>query len=70
MNIVKLQDIKLIPRNSLNSYTITVKNQKKKFKETITFTITMKRIKCIEIKLPKKRPIYRKLQNTDKMNQR
>ena len=44
----------------------------RKIKETIAFTITMKRIKYIGIKLPKKKKttIYRKLQNTDKMNQR
>ena len=44
----------------------------RKIKKTITFTITMKRIKYIGIKLPKKKekPIYRKPQNTDKMNQR
>ena len=32
MNIVKLQDIKLIHRNLLHSYTLTMKNQKDKLR--------------------------------------
>ena len=54
MNIVKLQDIKLIQkyRNSLHSYTLTMTKQKE-IKETIPFTIVMKRIKYLRITLPK-----------------
>ena len=52
MNIVKLQDIKSTHRNPLNSYTLTMR-KKKKIKETIPFTIAMKRIKYIGINLPK-----------------
>ena len=33
MNIVKLQDIKLIQRNPLHSYTLTVKKRKEKFRQ-------------------------------------
>ena len=44
MNIAKLQGIKLIKRNHLHSYTLTMKNQKE-IKETIPFTIATKRIK-------------------------
>ena len=56
MNIVNLKDIKLIHRNPLHSYTLTKKKKKKtekEIKETIPFTIAMKRIKCLGINLPK-----------------
>ena len=49
MNIVKLQDIKSIYRNPLHSYTLT----EREIKETIPFTIAMKRIKYLGIYLPK-----------------
>ena len=62
MNIIKLQDIKLAHRNSLHSYTLTMRKQKE-IKETIPFTIAKKRIKYLGIYLPteNKRSIYRKL---------
>ena len=50
MNIAKLQNIKLIHRNSLHSDTLTRKNQKE-IKEKIPFTIATKRIK-----IPRNRP--------------
>ena len=60
MNIVKLQDIKLTHRNPLHSYTLRKQKEKlrKQFhspqiKETIPFTIAMKRIKYLGIYLPK-----------------
>ena len=53
MNIVSLQDIKLIHRNPLHSYTLTMKNQRE-IKKTISFTIVMKRMKYSGISLPKK----------------
>ena len=52
MNIVMLQDIKLAHRNPLYSYTLTMRRQKK-IKETISFSIAMKRIKYLGINLPK-----------------
>ena len=52
MNIVKLQDIKLTHRNPLHSYTLTEKTERE-IKETILFTIAMKRIKYLGINLPK-----------------
>ena len=52
MNIVKLQDIKLTHRNSLHSYMLTMRKQRK-IKETIPFTIATKRIKYLGINLPK-----------------
>ena len=52
MNTVKLQDIKLTQRNPLHSYTLTMRKQRET-KETIPFTIAMKRIKYLEINLPK-----------------
>ena len=51
MNIVKLQDIKLIHRNPLHSYTLTMKNRE--IQETIPFTIATKRIKYLGLNLPK-----------------
>ena len=53
MNAVKLQDIKLIHRNPLYSYTLTMRKQRE-IKETIPFTIAMKWIKHFGINLPKK----------------
>ena len=52
MNLVKLQDTKLMHRNLLYSYTLTMKDQKE-IEETIPFTIASKRIKCLGINLPK-----------------
>ena len=52
MNIVKLQDIKLIHRNPLHFYTLTMKKQKE-IKETMPFTIATKIIKYLGINLPK-----------------
>ena len=39
INSIKLQDTKLVHRNLLHSYTLTMKDQKK-IKEAISFTIT------------------------------
>jgi len=47
MNIVKLQDIKLMHRNPLHSYTLTMRKQIE-IKETIPFTTATKRIKYLE----------------------
>ena len=53
MNIVKLQDIKSTHRNPLHSYTLTIKKSEREIKETIPFTIAMKRIKYLGRNLPK-----------------
>ena len=53
MNIVNLQGIKLIHRNPLPSYMLTMKKSETEIKETIPFTIAMKRIKYLGIYLPK-----------------
>ena len=52
MNLVEWQDTKLIHRNVLHSYTLTLKDQKE-IEETIPFTITSKRIKYLGINQPK-----------------
>ena len=52
MNIVKLQDIKLTHRNPFHLYTNNEKTERE-IKETIPFTIAMKRIKYLGIYLPK-----------------
>ena len=63
MNIVKLQDIKSIHRNPLQKFLYT-NNEKieREIKETIPFTIAMKRIKYLGINLRKEtKENYRKL---------
>ena len=52
MSVLQLKDIKLIHRNPLHSYTLTMKKEKE-IEETISFTIAMKRIKYLGIDLPK-----------------
>jgi len=58
MNLVKLKVTKLIHRNLLHFYTLTMKDMKQ-IQETIPFTITSKRIKYLGINIPKeiKRPV-------------
>ena len=66
MNILKLQDIKLIHRNPLHSYILTMR------KETIPFTIVTI-IKHLGINLPKEtKDLYREKykKKTDERNQR
>ena len=53
MNLVKLQDIKLIHRNPSYSYTRTIKNSERNIKETFLFTVATERIKFLGINLPK-----------------
>ena len=52
MNIVKLQDIKLTQKSLAFLYTNNEKTERE-IKETIPFTIAMKRIKYLGINLPK-----------------
>ena len=49
MNIINLQDVKLIHRYNLHSYPLTMRKQKE---ETILFSIKMKRIKHLGINIP------------------
>ena len=51
MNLAKLQNIKPIHRNNLHFYILTMKKQKDKV--SIPFTSATKRIKYLEINLPK-----------------
>jgi len=51
MNIIELQDIKLTHGNPVHPYTLVMRKQKA-IKETISFTIVMKRIKYLGINLP------------------
>ena len=53
MNLAKLQNTKSIHRNHLHFYILTMKNQKKKIKESIPFTIATNIIKYLGINLPK-----------------
>ena len=52
MNLAKLQDTKSIHRNHLLFYILTIKNQKEKLRNQ-SFTTATKRIKYLEINLPK-----------------
>ena len=52
MNVLKLQDMKLIQRNPLHSYILTIKKERE-IEEIIPFTIAMKRMKYLGINLPK-----------------
>ena len=49
----KLHDTELIHRNLLLSYTLTMEDQKKKFKKQSHLTVVTKRIKCHGINLLK-----------------
>ena len=53
MNIVKVQDIKINTQKSLAFLYTNNDKTKREIKETISFTIAMKRIKYLGIKLPK-----------------
>jgi len=53
VNLAKLKDTKSIHRNHLHFYILTMKNQKKKIKESIPFTIATNIIKYLGINLPK-----------------
>ena len=53
MNLVRLQNTKLMHRNLSHSYTLTIKKSEREIEETIPFTITTKRIKYLGINLPK-----------------
>ena len=53
MNLVKLQDTKLIHRNLFHT------KDQKEIKETIPFTIATKKMKCLGINLPReKKDLY------------
>ena len=49
----KVADIKSTHRNPLHSYTLTMRKQRDKIKETVPFTIATNRIKYLGINLPK-----------------
>ena len=53
MNLVKLQDTKLIHINPLHSCTLTMRITEKEIQETIPFTIAKKRTKYLGINLLK-----------------
>ena len=53
MNLVNLQDTKLMHRNLLHSYTLTTKNQKEKLRKQSHLPAQKKRIKYLGINLPK-----------------
>ena len=71
MNIVKSQNIKLIHRNPLHFYLLTMENQKEIIMENISFTMAMKRIKYLVINLHKEtKDLYIDNYKTDERNQR
>ena len=52
MNTVGLQDIKLILRNPLHSYTLTMRKQKEKLRKQFYSPLKLKKIKYFGIHLP------------------
>ena len=66
MNLVKLQDTKLMHKNLFHSYTLTMKDQKEKLKEQ--FHLSLQQNNEISRNKPTlwgKRPILRKQEDTD-----
>ena len=53
MTLVKLQDIKLIHRNPLHCYKLTIKKSERNIKETFLFIVVTERVKFLGINLPK-----------------
>ena len=53
MNLVKLQDTKLMHRNLLHSYTLYDEKSEREIKETLPFTTATKRVKYLGINLPR-----------------
>ena len=53
MNLIRLQDTKLMHRTLLHSYKLINKKSEREIKETISFTTATKRIKYVGIDLPK-----------------
>ena len=53
MNLAKFQDTKSIHKNHLLFYILTMKKSEREIKESIPFTIAIKRIKYLEINLLK-----------------
>ena len=73
MNIVKFKDIKLIHRNPLNFYTLTMRKWKEKLRKQFHSPLWKKRIKYLGIYLPKEtKDLYKKKlkKKTDERNQR
>ena len=67
----KVTGYKINTQKSLAFLYATNEKTEREIKETIPFTIAMKRIKYLGINLPKKtKDLYRKLHNTDERDQR
>ena len=68
-NSMKLQDTKLIHRNKLHLYTLTIKDQKRKLRKQSHLPSHQKRIKHLGINLPKEAIEWEKIfanDNADK----
>ena len=71
MNLVKLQDTKLIHRDLLHFYTLTNKRSEREIKETPSFPISSKRIKWLGINPPKEaKGLYSENHDTIERNQK
>ena len=53
MNMVNLKDTKLMHRNLLHSYTLSMKDQKEKLRKQSHSPLQKKRVKYLGINLPK-----------------
>ena len=71
MNLVKLQDTKLIKQKSIAFLHINNEISERKARETVPFTIKSKRIKYLGINLPKEtKDLYSENYDDDERNQR
>ena len=64
MNTVKSQDIKLIHRNPLHSYKLTMKNQKEKLRKQSHSPLQQQQQKYLGINLPKETKKQKQEQKT------
>ena len=64
MNSVKLQDTKLIHRNLLHSYTLTMKDQKEKLRKPSHLSSRQKKIKYLGINLAAVPIVAQRLMNS------
>ena len=68
MNLVKLQDTKLMHRNQMHFYILNNEKSEREIRETFPFIITSKRIKYLETNLLKKKTCSLKTKDADEKN--
>ena len=68
MDLVKSHATKVIHRYLLHFYTLTIKDQKEKFKKQLHLLLYQKEKKCLVINLPKETNLYSKNYDVDERN--